>query len=59
MTVSYLNLYDALLENKISSVIYISLLTRIHDTIDFGNNIYFIGVRIYFFKIAEFENKDL
>ena len=59
MTMSNLNLYDALLENKIFSVIYISILTRIRDTIDFSNNIYFIRVRIYFFIIAEFKNKDL
>ena len=56
---SNLNFYDALFENKIFSVIYISILTRIRDTIDFSNNIYFIGVRIYFFIIAEFKNKDL
>ena len=57
---SNLNFYDALLENKIFSVIYISMLTRIRDTIDFSNNnIYFIGVRIYFFIIVEFKNKDL
>ena len=40
--------------------LYNSILTRIRDTIDYSyDNIYFIGVLIYFFIIAEFKNKDL
>ena len=37
-------------------IIYFKI-DRIHDTIDFSNSIYFIGVRNYF--INEFKNKDL
>ena len=57
MTMSYLNFYDALLENKIFLVTIFSILTRIRDTIYFSNNIYFIGVRIYIFIIAELKKK--